>query len=241
MKGVILARCPEATIIDICHFVPAFSVLPGAYTIGQAAPYFPKGTFHVIVVDPGVGTSRRAIVAEALGQVFIGPDNGVLSLILRRDPSPTVRELRNTDLFLEHISSTFHGRDIFSPAAATLASGRISLQDAGPVISDVQVLHYVEPVETEPNIWRGVVLSIDYFGNVITNFPAARFKPGTVRIHTAGCKIGTFHQTFGESAPDELFLYIGSSGLIEIGMNQASAASSLNLQPGATLDLMVLK
>ncbi len=176
MKGVILSRCPEAHIVDISHGVPPFSLWTGAYTIDQAAPYFPAGTIHVVVVDPGVGTTRRAILAEAIGQQFIAPDNGVLSMILARDPGAVVREITNQELFLPAVSATFHGRDIFAPVAASVACGRARPEEVGPILTAVERLPNVEPVQQANGDWVGTVLSVDHFGNVITNFRASRFS-----------------------------------------------------------------
>ena len=122
MKGVVLAICPQAQIVDISHGVPAFAISEGAYLIAQAYRYFPRKTVHVVVVDPGVGTDRRPIVAEAGGQFFVAPDNGVLAMIYAREKH-TVRALTNRKYFLKPVSQTFHGRDIFAPAAAHLAAG----------------------------------------------------------------------------------------------------------------------
>ena len=132
MKGVILSRCPGAQLVDISHEIPPFSIFSAAYTIDQAALYFPPGTVHLIVVDPGVGTPRRALCAEALGHLFVAPDNGVLSLVAARDANLRARELTNRELWLRTPSATFHGRDIFAPAAAALASGSARFEDVGP-------------------------------------------------------------------------------------------------------------
>ncbi len=135
MKGVILSRCPQIVIVDITHDLPAFSILAGAYTISQAARFFPPGTIHVIVVDPGVGTCRKPILAEAAGHLFIAPDNGVLTLILAEDKQAVVREITNRAFWRHSPSETFHGRDIFAPAAAVIASGAETAENAGPVLS----------------------------------------------------------------------------------------------------------
>ena len=125
MKGVILGICPCAQIVDVTHEIPAYNILAGAYAIQQAAEFFPSETIHIVVVDPGVGTTRRGLLAESRDQHFIAPDNGVLSFILGRDPSAVIRELTNADLWLKRVSATFHGRDIFAPVAAGLALGKV--------------------------------------------------------------------------------------------------------------------
>ena len=238
MKGVILSRCPDAHIIDITHGVPAFSLWPGAYTIDQAASYFPLGTIHVVVVDPGVGTERRAILVEAIGQRFIAPDNGVLSMILSRDPGAPVREITNQQLFLPTLSATFHGRDLFAPVAAALASGSASPEQVGPILSNAERLPHLEPVQDAPDHWTGTVLSVDHFGNVITNFKAARFRIGEFSLHIHGQAVTTFRNTFGDApAKGECFAYVGSSGFLELARNQDSAATLLGAAPGDKIGL----
>jgi len=234
MKGVILERCPNAHIVDISHQVPAFSVWSGAYSISQAAPYFPAGSIHVVVVDPGVGTDRRAILAEASGQLFIAPDNGVLSLVLEPAPQARVREITRTELFRPAVSSTFHGRDVFAPVAAALASGVAGPESVGCSISDFVLLHGIQPKKTGPGQWLGRVLSVDHFGNVITNFKVDRFSPGGFTVEAPLHTVREFRNTFGD-AGRECFSYFGSSGYIELGINQQSAAAFLGIHAGDTV------
>jgi S-adenosylmethionine hydrolase len=235
MKGVLLNRCPGAVVVDICHELPPFSVWSGAYAIDQAAPFFPPGTFHVVVIDPGVGTERKPILMEVLGQYFIAPDNGVLSLIRRRESGPvTVREIVNRELFLPRTSATFHGRDLFAPAAATLAAGKASSEQAGPRLSEIEMLDGIAPTAGGPGCWIGRVLSVDRFGNVITNFDISLARDG-FELETPGGPVNTLRQTFGGAPESVAFAYLGSSGYLEIGMNQRSAASFLQLAPGDSL------
>lgn len=238
MKGVILSRCPRATIVDICHDVAAFSIWSGAYTIDQAAPYFPAGTFHVVVIDPGVGTDRKPILVEALGQYFIAPDNGVLSLIRKRETGHViVREIANPNLLLSRPSATFHGRDVFAPAAAALAARTILVEQVGPLRPNLEILNGTEAVETSPQQWAGAVLSVDHFGNVITNF-RTRLE-GRFELRMPKGVVNTFRRTFHGAPPDQVFAYVGSSGYIEIGMTQRSAAQRLHLSPGDPLTLQL--
>jgi S-adenosylmethionine hydrolase len=243
MKGVLLSRCPGMRIIDISHEIAPFSLYSGAYTIDQAAPYFPPGTIHVIVVDPGVGTTRKALLVEALGQFFIAPDNGVLSMILDRDPNAKAREITNRDLWLSSPSSTFHGRDIFAPVAAALAGGATHAENVGPIIPRIELLPDLHPRQEKPGEWQGKLLSIDRFGNAITNFRAAAFSSiASCRfsLHVGRRRIARFHPTFGE-APDGLcFAYFGSSGYIELGVKQQSAAAVLKAAPGDLVTLQSL-
>ena len=237
MKGVILSRCPEATIVDITHDLPSFSILAGAYAISQAAPFFPAGSVHVVLVDPGVGTSRKAIFAEIGDQMFIAPDNGVLTLVLKRDKDAVVREITNTALCLESPSHTFHGRDVFSPVAASIAAGKAQPEEVGPVLASPELLAEIYPRQLQAGAWHGIVLSIDHFGNVITNLP---FNSSSKRftLQVKGVTINLIYRTFGEAPPNVPFAYHGSSGYIEIGINQQSAARALQVQPGDWVTLL---
>lgn len=240
MKGVMLSRCPDATLVDITHGIPPFSIHAGAYAIDQAAPYFPPGTVHVIVVDPGVGTERRPMMAEALGQYFVAPDNGVLSLIFNRDPHARCHELSNDSLWLRNHSKTFHGRDIFAPVAAHLASGQARASDVGPPLNRPEMLPDFKPVQEGSGHWRGTVLSVDHFGNVITNFRSTEFGQelkGSFLLENASELRGTFHG----AKPGSCFVYFGSSGYLEIGMNQESAAERLNLRSASPVRLKVAR
>lgn len=226
MKGVILSRSPEARIIDISHGVAPFSIWEGAYTIAQAAPFFPPGTIHVVVVDPGVGTDRKAILAESQGQLFIAPDNGVLSFLL---PGATVRELTNQSLFLNAVSSTFHGRDVFAAAAASLSAG-VSVGTVGPVLPDPVHLDPLKPVSANDGRWCGRVLSVDRFGNIVTNLPVSEFPQAAIETNRG--IINRQYRTFAQGRRHEIFLYAGSSGFVEIAINQGDASQALGLRPG---------
>jgi len=231
IKGVILSRCPHAIITDITHELPAFSTIAGAYAIAQAARFFPPHTIHVVVVDPGVGTVRKPILVQAGSQAFIAPDNGVLALVLQQHKAATVREITNRALWLESPSQTFHGRDIFAPVAASLAAGLAKPEQVGPVLTRYEPMSDLHAREVEPGVWHGRILSIDHFGNVITNFPSDTSST-TFTLDVAGRGIHAFHKTFADAPPGELFAYHGSSGYIEIGMNQQSAATSLKVSVG---------
>ncbi len=243
MKGVLLSRCPGARIVDISHQIPPFSTHSGAYAISQAAPFFPAGTVHVVVVDPGVGTSRRALLMEAEKQYFIAPDNGVLSLILLRYGSGAKKwEITNRGLWRDPPSDTFHGRDVFAPVAAALASGNAKPEDVGPEIEGITILRDLEPREVEAGLWRGGVLSVDHFGNVITNFSCRDFPeiPRTqFTLKTGGEEITKFRATFGQAESGLCFAYFGSSGYVEIGINRSNAAERLGVAPGSEITLRV--
>ncbi len=240
MKGVILQRCPDARIIDITHQIPPFSIMAAAYTVDQSAPYFPGETIHLVVVDPGVGTERKAIVVEALGQYFVGPDNGVFTMILARDPQARVYEVANRDLTAAEVSSTFHGRDVFAPVAGALVNRSVSPKEVGPVVLSPEMLRNLDPLRLGEAQWQGQVLSIDHFGNVITNFRSDAYL-ALVRkkfeLHAGEIPVRTLAATFGEVAPGELCVYPGSSGYLEIGINRDNAARRLGIKLSDSLIL----
>lgn len=242
MKGVLLDRCPKAQIIDISHEIPPFSLYAGAYAISQAAPFFPPGTIHVVVVDPGVGTARRALLVGVQKQYFIAPDNGVLSLVLLHQANARIWEITNRKLWRDPVSDTFHGRDVFAPVAAALASGVAQRDDIGPEIEQITMLADLEPYEMEPDLWRGRILSVDHFGNVITNLRCGQFSGISLRNFTLSAgdrQITEFRTTFGDAARGLCFAYFGSSGYVEIGINQSSAAECLGVAAGGTVTLRV--
>lgn len=237
MKGVILGICPRARIVDISHQVGAFDILEGAYTIAQAYACFPRKTVHVVVVDPGVGSARRPILATAAGQYFVAPDNGVLSMIYAREKH-RVRLISQERYFRRPVSPTFHGRDIFAPVAARLAAG-LAPARIGPPIDD-----YLRggPLSerTGKRAWTGRILQIDRFGNVITSFHVNDF-PGLerrgFRLLAGGHEIETLARNYAEAPPGELVAIVGSGGYLEVSMNQGSAAQRIACQTGAAVEL----
>jgi S-adenosylmethionine hydrolase len=243
MKGVILGICPSACLVDVTHELPAYGILSGAHAIQQTAPFFPAGTIHVVVVDPGVGTERRGLLVSANNQHFLAPDNGVLSFIIGSDSKAMVRELTNRTLWRKRVSSTFHGRDLFAPVAGALAAGVAKPKEVGPVIEDPVFLDSTQPHESHPpGTWYGAVLSTDRFGNIVTNFSEKSFSglpDRAFRVDFGGKgwrrSTGQFRRTFGEAQSDELFAYYGSSGFIEVAVNQASAAEQLRIGPGSVV------
>src|ERR1700694_5609557 len=173
MKGVILGIQPAAQVVDITHEVQPFEIADGAFTIAQAYRYFPKKTIHVVVVDPGVGSTRRPLLAETAGHYLIAPDNGVLSMVLGKEKA-SVRHITNERFFLHPLSRTFHGRDVFAPVAAHLASG-IPPARFGKRIEGHLRLAFYAPTRTRKNIWTGSILKVDRFGNLSTNLHIDEF------------------------------------------------------------------
>jgi len=231
MKGVILGICPQAQIVDICHDVTPFEIAEGAYSIAQSYRYFPQKTVHVVVVDPGVGTKRRPILVEAAGQYFIGPDNGVLSMVYAQEKH-RVRLISNDRYFHKPVSATFHGRDIFAPVAAHLAAGAAPSR-IGELIQDYVEPEFAKPQRSGEGAWAGRILSIDRFGNIVTNFHRSDFPHAALALTIGRHKIATLADTYAEAPPGKPFLIVGSSGYIEVSMNQGSAAQKLGCSVGA--------
>ncbi len=238
MKGVILGICPTATLVDISHSVAPYSVLDGAYLIGQASNAFPPGTVHLVVVDPGVGSQRRAILAEADGQSFVAPDNGVLSLVLEGAKSIVVREITASQYFRQPVSQTFHGRDVFAPVAAAIANG-IPPAEVGSLIGDYRLCSFAKPVPRGPGQWEGTILRADRFGNLITNFEAGAWRlarqPFAMRV--GECVIGQMASSYAAMNPGELYVIEGSAGFLEISLNQKSAAAATGVGAGGAIHL----
>ena len=243
MKGAILSICPRAQIVDICHHVTPFAIGEGAYTIAQAYPYFPKDAVHVVVVDPGVGSARRPILVEAAGQLFVGPDNGVLAMVCARERHK-VRLIANDRYYRKPVSATFHGRDIFAPVAAHLAAGVAPVR-MGKRIEDYAQPDFAKPQRRGERAWSGRILKIDHFGNIVTNFhvtelPDAPLTPTmplimTIRRH----RIGVLARNYAEAPAGKLVLIIGSSGYLEVSVNQGSAAGQIGCKLGDSVSLKV--
>jgi S-adenosylmethionine hydrolase len=239
---VVLRIVPNATIIDINHHVVPFDVLDGALTIASAYRYFPPRTVHVVVVDPSVGTERRPILVSADQQYFVAPDNGVLSLIYEREEAILARHITAEHYFLNPVSSTFHGRDVFAPVAAWLAKS-FQTEAFGEEITDY-VRFTLPRAKASGAALKGVVLRVDAFGNLVTNFtaedlPQAMSTDGKIRLHVGGKQIETLAQTFAEGAAGEPLAVMGSSGLLEIAVNKGHAARALGVNRGAEVLLEI--
>jgi len=219
MKGVVLSRAPDATIVDVTHDVPVGDRAAAQYVLGRVWERFPPGTVHLVVVDPGVGSARRAVAIAAQGRFFVGPDNGVFT--------PVLAHARVVALSVPaEAAPTFHGRDVFAPAAAALAVGT-PLDVLGTPVPD--------PVRWSPPGPRleggdvvGTVLMVDHFGNLITNIPRATVTDGAVVIVGARA-VGSLRQTFADVASGELLAYVGSGGTLEIAVRDGSAADRLGV------------
>ena len=240
MKGVILSIAPKARIVDISHQITPYNIAEAAFTIAQSWRYFPKGTIHVVVIDPGVGSARRPILVDAAGQYFIGPDNGVFSYIYEAAPA-RVREITNAKLRLREVSRTFHGRDIFAPASAHLAN-KVAPARFGMLVKDPVRSPLLQPAHLKGSLWRGVVLKSDRFGNLITNFHVHQFpdiKTMPMELRIGRARIRRLALTYTDVPPGDVFAVVGSSGFIEIAANQASAADKLRCGAGAPVELEI--
>ncbi len=244
MKGVILDIVPEAQIIDICHSVQPFDVLDGALTISQAYSYFPTRTVHVVVIDPGVGTARRPILASSDKYHFVAPDNGVLSMVYAREERMHVRHITSQHYFLQPVSNTFHARDIFSPVAAFLAKEVDSLK-FGDEVEDYVRFSAPKPKAVDENRLRGVVLKVDRFGNLITNVTpqdAPKLFGGAAqafKIVVGSREITEIHNAYAEGAPGEVIGILGSMGFLEIAANRGAAAQLTGAGKGSDVTIIL--
>jgi S-adenosylmethionine hydrolase len=244
MKGVILDIVPEAEIVDVCHAVQAFDVLDGALTIAQAYSYFPNGTVHMMIVDPGVGTARRPILLSTGRHYFVAPDNGVLSLVYGREERLQVRHINAEHYYRQPVSHTFHGRDIFAPVAAYLAKG-VESAKFGEEITDYVRFNAPKPKQIDAQTLRGVVLKVDRFGNMVTNItpqdlPALFHpKPPAFKIVVGKREITEIHTNYAEGAPNEVFGILGSMGYLEIAANRAAASQIIGSGKGSEVNIVL--
>ena len=249
MKGVILGINPGATIVDISHSVEPQNIRQGAFVFSTAYSYFPQDTVHLVVVDPGVGGPRRAIILETDNAIFVAPDNGVLSYIIQAStrkrisratlmklpPELQAFEITNPKYWHHSVSSTFHGRDIFAPVAAHISLGT-PLNELGQAIASVNVFPRPHPIPGSDGNLIGHVLHIDHFGNLITDIPSQDLPSSKFRIEVAGHKIGSLSQSYEQA--QELLAIIGSSGHLEIALKSGSAAQLLGSKVGDELRLV---
>ena len=240
LKGVILKINPEATIVDITHNVAPFDLLDGALAIGSAFSYFPPRTIHVVVVDPGVGTERRPLLVTADNQYYIAPDNGVLSMIFEREESLTVRHITAEHYYLQPVSRTFHGRDVFAPVAAWLSKGW-QTASMGEEITDYKKFAMPKPKSAD-GVTKGIVLRVDSFGNLITNFraedlPESALSNGEVKFQIGTHAVSRMVPTFASGEAGEPVAYVGSSGFVEIAVNKGSASRTLSIGRGTAVVL----
>lgn len=239
LKGVILGLNPEAHLIDLTHEIPPQDIQAGAFILAGAAPYFPAGTIHLAVVDPGVGTGRRALAARGRGQFWVGPDNGLFHLIFAGQGDFEIVSLENPAFFLPQVSATFRGRDIFAPVAAHLSLG-VALAQLGPALCDPVRLPWPEAAVTAAAL-RGEIIHVDRFGNLVSNVAADVFhawlKGGDFQLQVGHLTLTRLRRTYGEAAAGEMLALIGSHGYLEIACAGGSAAARLQAGPGLCLEI----
>ena len=235
MKGVIAGIAPASRVIDLTHAIPPFDVLQAAFKLRQAYRYFPAGTIHVVVVDPGVGSERKAVAMRSAGYVFVAPDNGVLSLIDEEAGHEDLVEIAEQGFFLPNVSASFHGRDIFAPAAAHLAAG-IEMAAMGQALDSLQSLDVPHPEVQADESLAGVVLWCDRFGNLITNIPACMIaESATPQFYIGDTVIDSLSRTYAAVPKGELLAMIGSFGMLEFAVHLGSAADRLKAEPGTAV------
>jgi hypothetical protein len=240
MKGVILGICPDVTLVDITHEIPAHDVLTGALELAAAHRYFPSGTIFLVVVDPGVGSARRGVAVEAGDYRFVAPDNGVLTAVLRDAAPKRIVELTERRYARPTVSRTFEGRDRFAPAAAWIAKG-IQLAALGRSVADLHRLDIPLPQVRDGAI-DGLVLRVDRFGNLVTNIERRAFEKlahgGAVRILAAGTPVARLVATYAEIQPGEVCALFGSTDHLELAANAVRAEDELALTRGAAVSVI---
>ncbi|MBN1567992.1 MAG: SAM-dependent chlorinase/fluorinase [Acidobacteria bacterium] len=236
VKGVMLSLNPDVTFVDISHQIPPQDIFTGAFTLSQAYSYFPSGTIHLAVVDPGVGTARKVLAATAGGHYFVAPDNGILSYIIDAHEDFTAYEVTADHYFRKPLSATFHARDIFAPVAAWI-SRRIELHQLGPVLKSPVRLQIPALKRVRDALIQGTILAVDHFGNLITNLKPDDV-PASFRILAGQKEITGFRRTYSEGNPGELIVITGSTGYLEIAVRAGSAAATLNLKAGSPIGVI---
>ena len=238
MKGAILSIAPDVQLVDLVHDLPPHDVVAGAFALAAASPAFPKGTVFAAVVDPGVGTARRGLAAAAGGHLFVGPDNGVLTLALAGDPAARIRALAEPRFWRPRVSATFHGRDVFGPVAAHLALG-VPLDDVGPPVTDPVRIPGPAVRALGAGEWEATVVHVDGFGNAITNVDAPALDEivrgigarAGIAVAVAGAVV-PFVPTYADVALGQPCAVIGGTGRLELAVNGGRASEVLGVGRG---------
>jgi len=240
VKGAVLAACREAAVVDLTHDLPPHDVMAAAFSLSAARGAFPAGTTFLAVVDPGVGSARRALALETAGQRFVGPDNGLFTFVLAEQPAARIHEITNQGLFRARVSATFHARDIFGPVAGRLAAG-MDIAEVGPPVSDPVRLALERPRPVGSAEWEGAVLHVDRFGNLITNFTQEDLDVALATVNgdptelvvTVEGMVLPLVRTYSDVCEGEACALAGSSGRLEVSVNRGSAARQLGAARGA--------
>ncbi len=247
VRGAVLAACPDATVVDITHDVAPRDIEEGTWSLAAAYRAFPPRTVFLAVVDPGIGARRRGIAIEAGGYRFVGPDNGLFSQILARNPDAQVREITNAGLFRYEVSPTFHGRDVFAPVAGQLAGGA-DLDQVGPPAGELEMLELRPPRRTSDGVWEVPIVHVDKFGNLISSM-----SEDDLQVILAGMEDGDLTgvvavlndtvmplvRAYGQLSEGEPCALVGGSGHVEVAINRGNAAAQLGAGRGSAMRLRV--
>ncbi len=241
MKGVILGIAPNVPVVDVTHEIEPQNIIQASFVLRQTLAWFPPGTVHLVVVDPGVGSQRAVLAGQYAGQIVIAPDNGIITLAHRELMLEALHVVENTELFCHPVSNTFHGRDILAPVAAHVAGG-VPLPQLGPVAGGVEVLKLPEVEQLEPRGLRGTVLFADHFGNLISNIPREEVtelirQHPDVAIYVGGRQVGPLRKTYSEVATGEPLALIGSCSTLEISVNRGRADDLFGSGPNIAIEL----
>jgi S-adenosylmethionine hydrolase len=231
MKGVILGINPKARLIDVTHDIEPFDIMGAALVLKALSKYFPPGVTHAAVIDPGVGSHRRGIVMRLDGRFYVGPDNGLFSLVFKRSSSRGVREISNPKLWRPEPHPTFHGRDVFAPVAAHLSLG-LDFDSVGPAVEDPVILSMPEPEQTRKGI-EGEVIYVDRFGNLTTNIEGVALSRPVDFVRITGRQIKGIKRFFSEVPAGSPLALINSFGFVEIAVNLGNASLDLGAQRGS--------
>lgn len=242
MKAVMLGIAPEVRLVDVSHDIPSQDIMAGSWVLKNSAMLFPSGTVHTVVIDPGVGTDRNAVALRIEDQYFVGPDNGIFSL-LTTDRSYTAVKLNKKEYLRESRSNTFHGRDVFAPAAAHLSRG-VTLEELGEPLDELISYRWMQPIADKDGL-EGTIIHIDKFGNLVTNISADLIDEvlagKQVKIYVGNVILNEINTTFGAVTEGEPVAYIGSAGMLEVGINQGNAQKMLGVQKGAQISIILQK
>lgn len=238
LKGVVLGICPEAQLVDLTHEVGPQDIMAGALLLRSAARFFPAGTIHVAVVDPGVGSARKPILVQAGGASFIGPDNGLLHPAASERGIHRIIALTRPNFHLSRVGKTFHGRDVFAPVAGHLARG-VAAEDLGPVLKEMQALE-LPAAKREGDLLRGEVVHVDRYGNLVTNVTRADldgFRGATLCVSIVGCDAIPLLESYSDAPAGELLALVASWDQVEVAQRDGSAAARLGVGVGAAVQV----
>jgi len=239
VKGILLRINPRLRIVDITHQIPSFDILEGAFNLNFYYRFFPRGTIHLLVVDPGVGGKRKGILIKSDDFFFVGPDNGVFSFVYDRENIREIRNLTNPAYFLQRVSPTFHARDIFAPVCAYLSLG-VEPKEFGTSAEVCYKFKFPEPVCGKDRL-RGEIIHIDRFGNLISNISSDLLKDEKIRIKVGRRTIKGLGGFYAEAKKRELIALIGSSNYLEISVSQGSARKLLKARAGGKITVEKIK